>query len=317
LSTLLGIDIGGTGMKAAPVDTDTGELIAPRHRILTPHPAAPDAMATVVGQLTKHFDWTGEVGAAFPSVVKAGVAKTAANIDRAWIGTDVAATFARASGCDITVVNDADAAGIAEMEFGAGKGRTGVVIMVTLGTGIGTAVFVDGLLIPNTELGHLKMGKKEAEQRAADSVRQREGLSWRKWGQRLDAYLLELERLLQPDLFILGGGVSKRHDRFMAQLNTHAEVVPAMLLNEAGIVGAAIAAHRAHGTGTTVHAPAVSAPAPASTPQPPPPAPPSASLESTPRLAPSSAWSAPSSARSAPPGPRSAPPATNWTTPEV
>jgi polyphosphate glucokinase len=254
VTTLLGIDIGGTGMKAAPVDTETGELIAPRHRILTPHPATPDAMATVVGQLARHFDWTGQVGAAFPAVVKAGVAATAANIDPAWIGVDVAATFARSSKCDVTVVNDADAAGIAEMEFGAGKGRTGVVIMVTLGTGIGTAVFFDGLLIPNTELGHLKMGKKEAEQRAADSVRQREGLSWRKWAQRLDAYLLELERLLRPDLFILGGGVSKRHDRFMPQLTTHAEVVPATLLNEAGIVGAAIAAHRAHGTGTTVHA---------------------------------------------------------------
>jgi polyphosphate glucokinase len=215
-------------------------------------------MATVVGQLTEHFDWTGQVGAAFPAVVKAGVAKTAANIDRAWIGTDVAATFARASGCDVTVVNDADAAGIAEMEFGAGKGRTGVVIMITLGTGIGAAVFYDGLLIPNTELGHLKMGKKEAEQRAADSVRQAEGLSWRKWAQRLDRYLLELERLLQPDLFIVGGGVSKRHDRFLPQLTTHAEVVPATLLNEAGIVGAAIAAHRAHGTGTTVHIPAES-----------------------------------------------------------
>lgn len=266
MSTLLGIDIGGTGMKAAPVDTDTGELIAPRHRILTPHPATPDAMAAVVAQLSEHFDWTGQVGAAFPAVVKAGVATTAANINRAWIGTDVAATFARASKCDVTVVNDADAAGIAEMEFGAGKGRTGVVIMVTLGTGIGTAVFFDGLLIPNTELGHLKMGKREAEQRAADSVRQTEGLSWRKWAQRLDAYLLELERLLQPDLFILGGGVSKRHDRFMPQLTTHAEVVPATLLNEAGIVGAAIAAHRAHGTGATVH---TSASSPPPTPDPP------------------------------------------------
>ncbi|HSO96936.1 MAG TPA: ROK family protein [Acidimicrobiia bacterium] len=254
MSTLLGIDIGGTGMKAAPVDTETGELIAPRHRVLTPHPATPAAMARVVAQLTKFFDWTGEVGAAFPAVVKAGVAKTAANIAPAWIGVNVAAAFARVSSCDVTVVNDADAAGIAEMQFGAGKGREGVVLMITLGTGIGTAVFYEGILIPNTELGHLKMGKKEAEQRAADSVRQSEGLSWRKWAKRLDAYLGELERLLQPDLFILGCGVSKKHDRFMPLLTTHAEVVPATLLNEAGIVGAAIAAHRAHGTGTTVHA---------------------------------------------------------------
>jgi polyphosphate glucokinase len=267
VSTLLGIDIGGTGMKAAPVDTDTGELIVPRHRILTPHPATPDAMAGVVGELARHFDWTGQVGAAFPAVVTGGVARTAANVDRDWIGTDVAATFARVSGCDVTVVNDADAAGIAEMEFGAGKGRTGVVIMVTLGTGIGTAVFFDGLLIPNTELGHLKMGKKEAEQRAADSIRTSEHLSWRKWAQRLDAYLVELERLLQPDLFIVGGGVSKRHDRFLPRLHTHAEVAPARLLNEAGIVGAAVAAHRAHGTGATVHAAASLLPPDSSSPQ--------------------------------------------------
>ncbi len=155
----------------------------------------------------------------------------------------------------MTVVNDADAAGVAEMEFGAGKGRAGVVMMITLGTGIGTALFVDGRMVPNTELGHLRLGKQEAEARAADSVRQRLGLSWAKWAKRLDAYLLELERLLSPDLFILGGGVSKRHDRFIPRLTTHAEVVPAGLLNEAGIVGAAIAAQQAAGTGATMHAP--------------------------------------------------------------
>ena len=254
MATVLGIDIGGTGMKAAPVDTTSGELVAARHRILTPHPAVPDTMATVFAELTSHFDWSGPVGATFPAVVKAGVARTAANIDRVWIGTDVAATFARTSRCDVTVVNDADAAGVAEMEFGAGKGRAGVVMMITLGTGIGTALFVDGRMVPNTELGHLKLGKKEAEARAADSVRQRLGLSWGAWAKRLDAYLLELERLLSPDLFILGGGVSKRHDRFIPRLTTHAEVVPAGLLNEAGIVGAAITAQQAAGTGATVHA---------------------------------------------------------------
>ena len=253
MATVLGIDIGGTGMKAAPVDTATGELVAERHRILTPHPAVPDTMASVFAQLTSHFDWTGPVGATFPAVVKAGVARTAANIDRSWIGTDVATTFARASHCDVTVVNDADAAGVAEMEFGAGKGRPGVVMMITLGTGIGTALFVDGRMVPNTELGHIMMGKQEAETRAADSARQRLGLSWGKWAKRLDAYLLELERLLSPDLFILGGGVSKRHDRFIPRLTTHAEVVPAGLLNEAGIIGAAITAQQAAGTGTTVH----------------------------------------------------------------
>jgi polyphosphate glucokinase len=266
MATILGVDIGGTGMKAAPVDTATGELIAARHRILTPHPAVPDSMGAVFQELTEHFDWTGAVGATFPAVVKAGVAQTAANIDRSWIGTDVATTFARASGCDVTVVNDADAAGVAEMEFGAGRGRDGVVMMVTLGTGIGTALFVDGVLVPNTELGHLMLGKREAEAFAADSVRQQLGLSWGKWAGRLDRYLLELERLLRPDLFILGGGVSKRHDRFIPRLTTHAEVVPAGLLNEAGIVGAAIVASKAAGTGATVHPPPASAPAAAAPP---------------------------------------------------
>ena len=263
MATMLGIDIGGTGMKAAPVDTATGELVAERHRILTPRPAVPDTMAAVFAQLTAHFDWTGPVGATLPAVIKAGVARTAANIDQSWIGTDVAATFARASGCDVTVVNDADAAGIAEMEFGIGKGRGGVVMMITLGTGIGTALFVDGRMLPNTELGHIMMGKTEAEARASDSARQRLGLSWGKWAKRLDAYLLELERLLSPDLFILGGGVSKRHDRFVPRLTTHAPVVAAGLLNEAGIVGAAVASQLAAGTGTTMHTAPATPPRPA------------------------------------------------------
>lgn len=264
MTTVLGIDIGGTGMKAAPVDTATGELLADRHRILTPHPAVPETMAAVFAQLTEHFDWTGPVGATFPAVVKAGVARTAANIDHSWIGTDVAATFARASGCDVTVVNDADAAGVAEMAFGMGRGRNGVVMMITLGTGIGSAMFVNGQIVPNTELGHIMMGKQEAEARASDSARQRLGLSWGKWAKRLDAYLLELERLLSPDLFILGGGVSKRHDRFIPRLTTHAAVVAAGLLNEAGIVGAALAAQQAAGTGSTMHTAIGTRPPPAS-----------------------------------------------------
>ena len=263
MATVLGIDIGGTGMKAAPVDTATGELVAERHRILTPRPAVPDTMAAVFARLTAHFDWTGPVGATLPAVIKAGVARTAANIDQSWIGTDVAAAFARSSGCDVTVVNDADAAGIAEMEFGIGKGRGGVVMMITLGTGIGTALFVDGRMLPNTELGHIMMGKTEAEARASDSARQRLGLSWGKWAKRLDAYLLELERLLSPDLFILGGGVSKRHDRFIPRLTTHAPVVAAGLLNEAGIVGAAVASQQAAGTGTTMHTAPATPPRPA------------------------------------------------------
>jgi polyphosphate glucokinase len=241
MTTVLGIDIGGTGIKGAPVDTRTGQLLADRHRILTPHPATPEAVTGVVAELAKFFDWTGPAGAAFPAVIKHGVAKTAANVDPQWIGTDAAKLFTEAIGSDVTVVNDADAAGIAEITFGAGKGRDGVVIMVTLGTGIGSALFVDGTLVPNTELGHLKMGKKDAEKRAAESVREEQGLTWKAWSSRLDAYLVMLEALFWPDLIIVGGGISKKSDKFLPRLTLEVEVVPAQLLNEAGIVGAALA----------------------------------------------------------------------------
>ena len=241
MTTVLGIDIGGTGIKGAPVDTRTGQLLADRHRILTPHPATPEAVTGVVAELAKFFDWTGPAGAAFPAVIKNGVAKTAANVDQQWIGADAGKLFSAAIGSDVTVVNDADAAGIAEMTFGAGKDRAGVVIMVTLGTGIGSAVFLDGKLLPNTELGHLKMGKKDAEQRAAESVREAEGLSWKQWAARLDDYLVMVEALFSPDLLIVGGGISKKSEKFLPRLSITCEIVPAQLLNEAGIVGAALA----------------------------------------------------------------------------
>jgi polyphosphate glucokinase len=241
MTTVLGIDIGGTGIKGAPVDTRSGQLLADRHRILTPHPATPDAVTAVVADLAKFFDWTGPAGAAFPAVIKNGVARTAANVDRQWIGTDAAKLFSKFIGGDVTVVNDADAAGIAEMTFGAGKDRTGVVIMITLGTGIGSALFVDGKLVPNTELGHLKMGKKDAEKRAAESVREEQGLTWKAWSSRLDAYLVMMEALFWPDLIIVGGGISKKSDKFLPRLSLECEIVPAQLLNEAGIVGAALA----------------------------------------------------------------------------
>ena len=241
MTTVLGIDVGGTGIKGAPVDTRTGRLLADRHRILTPQPATPDAVATVVGELAKFFDWTGPSGATFPAVVKNGVACTAANVDQAWIGTDASALFAQAIGGPVTVVNDADAAGIAEMQFGAAHGRTGVVIMVTLGTGIGSALFHDGVLLPNTELGHVQMRGVDAEDIAAESVREGEALSWKKWSKRLDEYLRILEGLFSPDLFVIGGGVSKKSGKFIPRLDLHTEVVPAELLNEAGIVGAALA----------------------------------------------------------------------------
>lgn len=245
MTTLLGIDIGGTGMKAAPVDTDTGELIADRHRILTPQPATPDRVADVLTELAQHFDWTGPIGATFPAVVRHGVAETAANVDQSWIGTDAGTLFSQATGAPVTVLNDADAAGLAEMDFGAGKGRQGVVLVVTLGTGIGSALFVDGTLVPNTELGHLQIRGKDAEHRAAASVRESKGWSWEEWAKRLQEYFAEVEALLSPDLLIVGGGVSKKADRFLPLIETRAELVPAQLLNEAGIVGAAVAARRA------------------------------------------------------------------------
>ena len=240
MTTVLGIDIGGTGLKGAPVDTRSGQLLADRHRILTPHPATPEAVSATVGELAKFFDWTGPSGATFPAIIKHGVAYSAANVDPSWVGTDAAKLFSGAIGGEVTVVNDADAAGVAEVAFGAGKDHGGVVIMVTLGTGIGSALFIDGRLVPNTELGHLKMGKVDAERRAADSVREAEGLSWKVWAARLDEYLLMVEALFSPDLFIVGGGISKKSEKFLPRLSISTEIVAAQLLNEAGIVGAAL-----------------------------------------------------------------------------
>jgi len=240
MTTRLGIDIGGTGIKGAPVDTTTGELIAERFRIPTPHPATPDAVAETVAQIAKHFDWTGPIGATFPAVVKDGVVHTAANVDDAWVGADAAGLLSRAAGAPVTVLNDADAAGMAEMEFGAGRGRMDTVVVVTLGTGIGSAVFSRGHLVPNTELGHLQIRGKDAERRAAESVREAKKLSWKQWAKRLNEYFAQLEALLWPDLIVIGGGVSKKSDKFLPLLQTRAETVPAQLLNEAGIVGAAV-----------------------------------------------------------------------------
>jgi polyphosphate glucokinase len=241
VTTVLGIDIGGTGIKGAPVDTETGRLTADRHRIPTPHPATPPAVAEVVGEIAKFFEWRGPVGATFPAVIKAGVACSAANVDKSWIGTDASRLFSDAIGSPVTVVNDADAAGIAEMRFGAGRGEAGVVLLVTIGTGIGTALFLDGTLVPNTELGHVEIKGVEAEHRAAESVRESEGLSWKAWSKRLDQYFEMLHRVLWPDLYIVGGGISKKSDKFVPRLSTGTRVVPAQLLNNAGIVGAALA----------------------------------------------------------------------------
>jgi polyphosphate glucokinase len=238
---LLGIDIGGTGIKGAPVDTETGELLAPRQRLATPHPAVPDAVAATVAQVVDGFAWTGPIGAAFPAVIKNNVAMTAANIDESWIGTDVAAALSDATGRpEVVVLNDADAAGVAEMAFGAGRDNGGVVIMTTFGTGIGTAVFLHGQLVPNTEFGHLEVHGQDAETKASELARERDDLSWEKWAKRVNRYLTHLEALLWPDLIIIGGGASRKADRFLDRLELRTKVVPAQLQNEAGIVGAAL-----------------------------------------------------------------------------
>lgn len=232
-------------MKAGPVDLTTGELTADRFKISTPKPATPSAMAAVVGQLVEHFEWPGSVGVAFPAIVRNGVAESAANIDKSWIGTDIDAVFSEASGRDVHVINDADAAGLAEMRWGAGKDRRGVVLVVTFGTGIGSGLFVDGTLVPNTELGHLELDGHDAEQRAAASARDRDDLSWKEWAGRVDRYLTHVCSLFSPDLIIVGGGVSRRPEKWLPHLDVPAEVVPATLSNEAGIVGAALIADHA------------------------------------------------------------------------
>jgi polyphosphate glucokinase len=241
---ILGIDIGGSGIKGATVDLETGNLTAERLRLPTPKPSKPRAVAYVVGEIVRNFDWHGPVGCGFPAVVQDGVAMTAANIHPNWVHKKASELFSAVTGCPVSVINDADAAGIAEITFGAGKGRQGTVLIVTVGTGIGTALFIDGHLLPNTEFGHLKIRGKDAEQRASDYVRKLKNMSWNKWSKSLDEYLRTLEQLVWPDLIILGGGVAKNYDKFVSRLTVHTEVVPALFLNEAGIVGAALAAQK-------------------------------------------------------------------------
>ncbi len=236
----LGVDIGGSGIKAAPVDVLTGRLMTKRQRIPTPRQSTPEAVGEVVAELAARFRWSGAVGCTFPAVIKKGVALSAANVDRSWIGTDVDDVMTKATGCPVTVMNDADAAGVAELRWGAGRDREGLVMMITLGTGIGTALFIDGTLVPNTELGHLVIRGKDAEVRASANAREERKLPWADWAKLVDEYLLYLERLFSPDLFIIGGGVSERADRFVPLLTVQAPVVPAAMGNDAGIAGAAL-----------------------------------------------------------------------------
>jgi polyphosphate glucokinase len=239
---ILGVDIGGSGIKGAPVDTQTGVLTAPRYRIPTPIPAKPRAVANVVAELVKHFEWQGAIGCGFPAVVRDGVTLTAANVHPRWIEKQASKLFAQKTGCPVVVVNDADAAGLAEMAFGAGMGQKGVVLMITIGTGLGSALFIDGKLLPNTEFGHLKIRDKDVELRASDAVRQEKMLTWKAWAKRFDEFLLTMENLFWPDLIILGGGVSKKSEKFIHLLTVQTKVVPAQLLNDAGIIGSAMAA---------------------------------------------------------------------------
>ncbi|WP_432463833.1 MULTISPECIES: polyphosphate--glucose phosphotransferase [unclassified Agarivorans] len=237
---ILGVDIGGTGIKAAIVDSKTGQLISQRHRITTPQPATPQAVAACMKQMVAFFNWQGPIGCGFPATVHHGVAQTASNIDQSWIGTNVESLFTEYTDCPCYVLNDADAAGMAEMAFGAGIQHRGVVLVVTVGTGIGSAVFVNGQLLPNTELGHLILNHQVAEHYISARVRETEDLSWKKWGKRFDLYLQRLAFLMSPDCFIIGGGASKKFEKYSAQLTVKAEVLPAQGLNQAGIVGAAM-----------------------------------------------------------------------------
>lgn len=239
--TVLGIDIGGSGIKGAPVDVETGVLGADRFRIDTPKPATPAKVAKAVRHVVDHFGWHGPIGCTIPARVHNGIALTATNIHSTWIDTPVDLLFSEATGCPVQVMNDADAAGVASVQFGAGKGHRGVILLITVGTGIGTALFVDGVLVPGTELGHLEIQGRNAEQYASDRTRKEVGLSWKQWAKRFQQYLDTVEFLFAPDLIILGGGVSRptKKEQYIRFLSTKAELVTAILQNEAGIIGAA------------------------------------------------------------------------------
>jgi polyphosphate glucokinase len=245
---VFGIDVGGSGIKGAPVDTETGELVAERIRVKTPRPATPEAIVATAVEVVRRSGWDGPVGCGFPAVIKDGVVRTAANIDRANIGFDMQGRLEQELGNPVCVINDGDAAGLAEMRWGAGRGIEGVVLMLTLGTGIGSSLFVDGRLVPNTELGHIEIRGKDAEHRASDGARKRDDLSWREYAERLDEYLHRIEDLLWPDLIVIGGGISKKSEKFLPHLTARTRVVPAQMLNEAGIAGAALAGMPAEAT---------------------------------------------------------------------
>ena len=243
---ILGIDVGGTGIKSAIVETTTGELLSERLRIATPRPATPQAVAAALESVLDAHHWKGPVGMGFPAAIQHGIARTASNIDKSFIGLPIADYFSKETGCEFFIANDADVAGMAEMRFGAGKGNAGVVLIITIGTGLGTALFSDGHLLPNTELGHVFLENgHEAERYASEAVRITKELKWKEWGERLNLYLCTMENLLWPDLIVLGGGISEKLNKFSPTITTKAPVVAASFLNQAGIVGAALFAEEA------------------------------------------------------------------------
>ena len=238
---VFGIDVGGSGIKGAPVDTESGELLEERIRIKTPQPATPEAIVGTAVEVVREAGWEGPVGCGFPAVIKGGVVQTAANIDKSAIGFDLREALRREIDGPVSIVNDADAAGLAEIRWGTGRDEGGVVLMLTLGTGIGTSLFVGGRLVPNTEFGHIEVRGKDAEHRAADSARKRDDLSWKEYAGRLDEYLNRIEFLLWPDLIVIGGGISKKSEKFFPHLTARTKVVAAEMHNNAGIAGAALA----------------------------------------------------------------------------
>jgi polyphosphate glucokinase len=241
-----GIDFGGSGIKGAPVDLKKAEFAADRVRIDTPDPSTPEAVAEVFAELLAKFPASDEpVGVTVPGIIRKGVVRSAANIDKHWVGVDADRLFTDRTGRDVHVVNDADAAGLAEVRFGAAAGRRGLVIVTTLGTGIGSAMVYDGVLVPNSELGHLEVDGVDAEKRAASSIREREDLSWKQWAKRLTTYYRKLELLFSPELFVVGGGISKKAEHFLPLVDIDTEIIPAKLRNAAGIVGAALYATEA------------------------------------------------------------------------
>ncbi len=245
--TALGIDIGGSSLKSAIADIRAGRLTTPTYSVPTPRPAAPGAIAEKFKHIAGHFKWRGRVGCTYPGIVKNGVCMTAANVDKAWIGVNIEQLLTETLGQRVSVLNDADAAGLAEMAFGAGRDRRGVVLMLTFGTGIGSALFMDGRLLPNTELGHMEINGRDAELQASARVKTENNLDWAAWAERVNTVLERMEALLSPDLFIIGGGVSENHAEFFPLLRTSADILPATLHNDAGIIGAALATQKAAG----------------------------------------------------------------------